>query len=189
MKQGRFLLVPFVAIGFCLGESLNASQIEGIEFKEICNIGQQRLVLSSVALMRYKIVIKAFVAALYLGDGTKPRDALTDVPKRLEIHYFWDLKGKEIVKAANKILAENLTPSELEKQRGEIDEMNALFENVKAGDRYTLTYIPGVGTELALNGKKKGIVGGASFASAYFKIWLGKNPMDISLRDALLKNH
>ena len=188
MKQRFFRLVPFVLLAFCLGKTLGAAQIEGVEFKELCNVGEHGLALNNVALMRYKIVIKALVAGLYLGDGIKPRDVLTDVPKRLELHYFWDLEGKEIVKAANKILADNLTPSELEKQRKNIDKMNKLFQDVKAGDRYTLTYIPGVGTELALNGEKKGVVGEASFAAAYFTIWLGKKPMDVALRDTLLKN-
>jgi hypothetical protein len=40
---------------------------------------------------------------------------------------------------------------------------------------------------LALNGKKKGVVPGADFAAAYFTIWFGKKPMDVSMRDELLK--
>ena len=187
MRSRFFLFVPLVVIAFCLRQSLDAAQIEGVEFKDSHKIGGQQLVLNNVALMRYQVVIKAMVAGLYLGDGVNSKDALTDVPKRIEIHYFWNLEGKEIVKAANKILEANLTEAQLEAQRAKIDEMNALFENVKAGDRYSLTYLPGKGTELALNGKKKGLVTGAEFASAYFKIWLGKKPMDVALRDELLK--
>jgi len=128
------------------------------------------------------------VAGLYLGDGVKPFDVLSDIPRRIEIHYFWDLKGTDIVEAADKILANNLSSAQLAKFRKEIRRMNSLFQDVKAGDRYTLTYIPGVGTELALNGKKKGLVPGAEFASAYFTIWLGNKPMDVPMRDALLKS-
>ena len=56
---------------------------------------------------------------------------------------------------------------------------------MKPGDRYALTYIPGVGTELALNGKPKGVIEG-DFAAAYFAIWLGAKPLDASLKAQLL---
>ena len=187
MKRWIFALL-FGAVAFVgVRENLYGALIEGVEFKDSHTNGGQRLLLNNVALMRYKIVIKAMVSALYLGEGVKPAEVLKDVPKRIEIHYFWNLEGKEIAKAADKLLAENISTTRLESIRVEINEMNALYENVKPGDRYTLTYIPGVGTELALNGKKKGLVPGAEFASAYFSIWLGKKPMDVAMRDTLLK--
>jgi len=185
MKSWLLVLLSCTLLACSFG--VDAAQIEGVEFKDSLSVSGQRLLLNNVALMRYKVVIKAMVAALYLGEGVEPASVLKDVSKRIELHYFWNLEGKEIVKAADKLLAENVSKSRLETVQTEIAEMNALFENVKAGDRYSLTYIPGVGTELALNGKKKGLVAGAEFASVYFSIWLGKKPMDIAMRDTLLK--
>jgi hypothetical protein len=46
--------------------------------------------------------------------------------------------------------------------------------------------VPGAGTELALNGNRLGVVEGADFAAAYFRIWLGDSPVDTRLRDQLL---
>ena len=185
MKSWLLVLLSCTLLACSFG--VDAAQIEGVEFKDSLSVSGQRLLLNNVALMRYKVVIKAMVAALYLCEGVEPASVLKDVPKRIELHYFWNLEGKEIVKAADKLLTENVSKSRLETVQTEIAEMNALFENVKAGDRYSLTYIPGVGTELALNGKKKGLVAGAEFASVYFSIWLGKKPMDIAMRDTLLK--
>ena len=70
-----------------------------------------------------------------------------------------------------------------ENLRGKID---ALYQDVEPGDRYALTYVPGAGTELAKNGEPLGVIPGADFASAYFAIWLGDDPIDASLRDQLL---
>jgi hypothetical protein len=56
---------------------------------------------------------------------------------------------------------------------------------VKPGDRYALTYVPGVGTELALNGTTLGTVEGADFAAAVFAIWLGPQAIDESLKTQL----
>ncbi|HEY4261618.1 MAG TPA: chalcone isomerase family protein [Schlesneria sp.] len=166
---------------------LNGAQIEGVTFRDECKIGDTRFVLNNVTLVRYQIVIKALVAGLYLGEKTKPADLFQDVPKRLELHYFWSLAGKDIVTASDKLLVQNLSPAKMTALREKIDLMNSFYEDVKAGDRYSLTYIPGKGTELALNGKKKGVVPGADFAAAYFTIWFGKKPMDVSMRDELLK--
>jgi len=37
-----------------------------------------------------------------------------------------------------------------------------------------------------LNGHRKGMIPGADFADAYFRIWLGERPLDTALRDRLL---
>jgi hypothetical protein len=64
--------------------------------------------------------------------------------------------------------------------------MHALYRDVKPGDRCSLTYLPGVGTWLTLNGQILGTVAGAEFAAAYFAIWFGQQPMDASLKRKLL---
>ena len=61
-----------------------------------------------------------------------------------------------------------------------------MYEDVEPGDRYSLTYIPGRGTELALNDEPKGVIEGADFASAVYAIWLGQNPISQSFRQQLL---
>jgi hypothetical protein len=49
-----------------------------------------------------------------------------------------------------------------------------------------LTYIPGRGTELALNGEPKGIIEGADFATALFSIWIGQKPIDESFKQQIM---
>jgi acyl-CoA synthetase (AMP-forming)/AMP-acid ligase II len=68
-----------------------------------------------------------------------------------------------------------------------IERINAAYRDVKPGDRYSLTYLPGRGTELALNGKPLIVIEGADFAAAYFGIWLGREPIDENLKRDLLK--
>jgi hypothetical protein len=137
--------------------------------------------------LRYKLFIKAYVAALYLGDGTVGGDALADVPKRLELNYFWSISGAEFGKASDQVLAQNVDAQTLAALRPRLDRINAWYRDVKPGDRYSLTYVPGVGTELALNGNRLGVVDGADFAAAYFRIWLGDSPIDSRLRNQLLE--
>jgi Chalcone isomerase-like len=164
-----------------------AATIEGVTFPERHQIDNTTLLLNNVGLLRYRIVINAYVAALYLGEGVRSDAVLTDVPKRLELRYFWAIVGPDFGKAADKILAENVSAETLHSLRSRIERLHALYEDVNPGDRYSLTYIPGRGTELALNGSAKGTIEGADFAAAYFAIWLGQKPLDRSLRDQLLR--
>jgi len=163
-----------------------AATIEGVTFAERYQIDKTTLLLKNVGLLRYRIFIKAYVAALYLGEGVGSDVVLTDVPKRLELHYFWEIAGPDFGKAADKILAGNVSAETLQSLQPRLVRLHALYETVKPGDRYSLTYIPGRGTELALNGISKGTIEGADFAAAYFAIWLGQKPIDRSLRDQLV---
>jgi hypothetical protein len=47
--------------------------------------------------------------------------------------------------------------------------------------------VPRRGTELSYNGKPLVLIEGADFASAYFAIWLGRNPIDKDLKKQLIR--
>ena len=180
------ILMRVIFLSVVLMTAAQAAIIEGVMFADRYQTGTTTLTLNNVGLLRYRVIFKGYVAALYLGEGTRPEDVLTDVPKRLELEYFWSIAGADFGKAAEKILADNFPDAQVAPFRSRLDRLNTLYENVKPGDRYSLTYIPGVGTELALNGKPKGVIEGADFAAAYFAIWLGAKPLDASLKTQLL---
>ena len=84
--------------------------------------------------------------------------------------YFRAIQAGDFGRAAMKVLADNMSPATITRLKPRIEQLHRLYQDVKPGDRYGLTYLPGVGTELALNGERKGIVEGADFAAAYFAI-------------------
>lgn len=165
----------------------HARTVQGVTFAERVQAGDLPLRLHNAALLRYLKVIKAYVAALYLPEGVPPERVLSDVPKRLEISYLVAIKGGDFGKGAEPTLQRNQTPAELARLRSRIDRINAAYRNVRPGDRYALTYLPGKGTELALNGTPLVTIEGADFAAAYFGIWLGREPIDEKLKRDLLK--
>jgi hypothetical protein len=187
-RRSRDRAVALLALGILLTAYARAGalEIEGVAFPAEYRTGDVRLVLQNAALLRYRIFIKAYVAALYLGEDVKTEQVLSDVPKRLEIDYFWAIRAPDFVKATEHGIAANVTRETLRRLRPRIDQINGLYRDVKPGDRYALTYVPGRGTELALNGRPLGSVAGGDFAAALFAIWLGENAIDESLRDDLL---
>lgn len=175
-----------ILLSAALAGDVAAKDIEGVRFADDVRAGSATLRLNDVGLMRYRYVIKAYVAALYLGDGARANDVLADAAKRLEIEYFYAIKASGFATATVDGIAANVSPEMLAKLRPRIDRLNLLYRDVKPGDRYALTYLPGVGTELALNGTALGTVEGADFAAAVFAIWLGPKSIDESLKTQLL---
>lgn len=167
--------------------SSRAAVIEGVEFDEQVSAGDRVLALQSVGLLRYRVLFKGYVAALYLEEGTPPEDALEDVPKRLEIEYFWPIPGEKFGPVAESALERSLDAQSFQELRPRIELLHERYQDVEPGDRYTLTYHPGEGTELARNGVPLAVVPGEDFARAYFGLWLGESPIDRGLRDALLR--
>lgn len=161
--------------------------VDGVAFTRSYAGEGVSLRLHNAALLRYKVFFRGYVVGLYLPDGADPAAALGDVPKRLEFHYFWDIPGPEFGKAGERVLARNVDGPTMKALRDRLDRIDRAYRDVKPGDRYALTYLPGKGTELSLNGAPLLVVEGADFAAAYFSIWLGGKPIDDGLKKELLR--
>jgi hypothetical protein len=171
----------------CLGaHPVLGAAIERVEFPDRYRWRGEQLRLNGMGLLRYRVFIKGYVAALYLGERVAPERALDDVPRRLEIEYFWSIPADAFAEITIEGMARSADAEALERLRGRIERLNALYEDVEPGDRYSLTYVPGIGTELALNNQRKGLIEGADFSSALFGIWIGEHALDESLREQLL---
>ena len=166
--------------------SASAAEVDKVQFHDRLRAGQVMLRLNGAGLVYYKAIIKGLAAGLYLDESVQSHDVLADVAKRVEIEYFWSLKGKTIAAALEKPLVANISAEKLAKLRGDIDRLHAAMVDVKPGDRVALTYLPGVGTWLSHNGKTLVTIPGADFAASYFSIWFGEQPMDAGLKRKLL---
>ncbi|MFY9940741.1 MAG: chalcone isomerase family protein [Desulfobacterales bacterium] len=160
--------------------------VEGVIFPAVWESHGQRLELKGVGLFRYMVFIKAYVGALYAVAGTPPEQILADRAKRLEVQYFHPISGEDFGPVTTRAISRNVSADVLARIRPQIDRHNALYRDVQPGDRYALTYIPGWGTELALNGEPLGVIPGAEFAAAVFSIWLGPQPLSTDFKEALL---
>jgi hypothetical protein len=163
-----------------------AAVIENVRFATHYEAPGGRLALQGTGLFRYLGFIKAYVGALYYEEGLAPEQILADRPKRLEVAYFHALKGEDFGKVTDRFLADNVDGETLSRIRPQVAYHNSLYHDVRPGDRYALTYIPGRGTELALNGQVLGVIPGAEFAAALFAMWLGEAPMSEDFKRQLL---
>jgi hypothetical protein len=54
--------------------------------------------------------------------------------------------------------------------------LESWMEDMKKGQAIVLTYVPGTGTTVEVNGKVKGTLGGKSVADAILATWIGPKP-------------
>lgn len=182
----RWIVMLLCALG-TEGVVADTVQIERVDFDQSIRVGDQAFQLHGVGLLRYRIVFRAYVGALYLGEGRSIDDLWEEgMPIRLELEYFWSIAGDQFGPAAEPFLKRNMTSEELASICDRVDQLSKLYRDVSPGDRYALTFIPGVGTELALNGTPLGVIEGDDFSRLYFRIWLGSDPLDRRFRDQLI---
>lgn len=187
MNLDRAIVIAAAVV--CFSGQVGAAEISGVRFVDSLSVGDAELRLHSTGLLR-RFFIKGYVAALYLGESfggeATSKAVLADVPRRLEIEYFRAFSADEFAKATVAGISRSSDQATFERLRSRIDRINELYEDVEPGDRYSLTYLPGVGTELALNDRPLGVLEGADFSTALFAIWLGDEPLDDGLRGQLL---
>jgi hypothetical protein len=185
MKKTTFLAL-FLMLAAQSATGAATVQIEGVSFEKSVDIDDTRLQLQGTALLKYMVFIKAYVGALYTATPSTPEEILGPVPKQLVLEYFHAIKGADFADATRKKIEDNTAADQLAALQSRIDQLAVMYRDVQPGDRYALTYLPGVGTELALNGEPLGTIPGEDFARAVFSIWLGPNPIDGGFRDLLL---
>ncbi|MCF8069108.1 MAG: chalcone isomerase family protein [Desulfobacterales bacterium] len=185
------LKIYFSALIFILlipAPSAQSAEIENVFFEDSLTVDETRLSARGTGLYRYLVVIKAYVGVLYVEEGKSTGDVLSNTAKRLELEYFHAIDGEDFGHATNKVIGQNTDSETLAKLQPRIEAFNALYRDVEPGDRYALTYIPGRGTELALNGTTLGVIKGEDFASAIYAMWLGREPMNKSFKRQLMKS-
>lgn len=144
------------------------------------------LQLAGSGLLKVAYFFSVYHAALYLPPDAGPEDALGDIPRRLEVVYVRSVSKGLFRELADRAMRRYLDARQMAAIRDPFEAMSALYEDARPGDRVSLTYIPGRGTELAINGSVRGLIPGSDFAKAYFGIWLHPQTLNPALRDALL---
>jgi len=149
-----------------------ADQYEDLFAEEVTVRGVE-LTRKGVSPLTIGYIFKVHVAAFYQLKESGPADVLADQPRQIVIEYLRDIPSEDYISAGEDMMARHHSKEEIEAIREGINQINTLYQDVKKGDRYSITYVPGTGTTLQFNDEVKGTIPGAEFARVYFSIWLG----------------
>ena len=127
--------------------------------------------------LRKKLFIKVYAGALYLPS--KQSDAATildaDVPRRMVMHFVFDVGKGKIAEAWTEGLEANTRNASADVKNA-FHTLSSWMEDMKKGQEIVLTYVPGSGTTVEVNGKVKGTLPGKAVADAILATWIGPKP-------------
>ncbi len=183
MKRYLFLIAAAL---FAAGA--HAVDVGGVQLDDKASVGGKAVVLNGAGV-RTKVFFKIYVGSLYLpakaGSLTK---VLEQSPRRIQLNVLRDLSADQFVDALVDGLKDNNTAAELAAVKAQTDQMIAImkaFNGVKEKDVVTLDLVDGA-TSIGLNGATKGSIPGDAFSRALTRIWLGNNPVQSDLKQAML---
>lgn len=155
----------------------SAATVAGVNVADTADVAGQKLVLNGAAL-RKKFVVKVYVGALYLPARQNNAAAVlaADTPRRQVMHFLYDVDKEKMVEAWEDGLKDN-TPNASPEVKTAFKNLSTWMEDMKEGQTIVLTYAPGTGTTVEVNGKNKGTLGGGkAVADAILNTWIGPKP-------------
>jgi Chalcone isomerase-like len=170
---------------------VHAVDVGGVKVEETMDVRGNKLVLNGAGI-RYKAVFKVYVASLHMAKKVStPEEALGQPgAKRITVTMLRDIDATELGKLFSRGVEDNMPKAEFSKIVPGLLRMSQMFseyKNLKTGDVFTIEWLPGTGTIISIKGKPYGEpFKEPEFFNALMRIWLGPNPADWKLKDALL---
>lgn len=165
--------------------------VNGVRYDDTVDLRGAKVQLNGAGT-RYKAVFKVYTAGLYLPRkvGT-PEEALAlPGPKRITVTMLRDIDSGELGKLFARGMEDNMDRKEFSKLIPGVMRMSQLFSDIKglkAGEGFTLDWIPGTGAVVSVKGVQQGEpFKEQEFFNAILRIWIGPVPADWKLKDALL---
>ena len=191
MKTFRSIL-PGMASGL-LAAAASAAVVDvaGVKLDDTIELRGAKLALNGAGV-RYKAVFKVYTAGLYLNKkaGTPEEVMAATGPKRLSITMLREIDSAELGKLFTRGVEDNSPKGEMSRLIPGLIRMGQIFSDQKKllpGEVFTIEWLPGVGTVITVKGKVQGEpFKEPEFFNALMRIWLGPNPADWKLKDALL---
>jgi len=184
------LVVMLFTFGAMFSGSVAARQLDEVTMPDSVTLDTTDVKLQLNGMgYRTKFIFDIYVGALYTESKVDSRDAAQALkgPKRIVMHMVYDeVSHEKMADAWNEGFEENNSDDQLEKLKPRLKTFIGYFPDLKAGDVVLLDYIPASGTHVTINGNEKGVISGADFYTALLDVWLGDEPADGDLKDAML---
>jgi long-chain acyl-CoA synthetase len=173
-----------------LAASTFAAEIEGVKLADRVQVGESELALNGAGV-RTRFFVRVYVGALYLQKKSARADAVLGDggTKRIAMHMLREVSAARLYAGLDEGIRDNHTAEQVAQFGPQMKQFQGIFDAVKAaraGDTFFLDYTPGSGTRVIVNGETKGTIAGDEFHRALLRIWLGAQPVDASLKKAML---
>lgn len=165
-------------------------QVAGIAVAEHSRFAGKRLQLNGTGVRRL-YGFRVYVASLYLAEPARAASQILerDLPRRLQLVLLRDTSMEQNLDSLKEGLIDNNSAAELDAIKPEVAHFLGLIQQVHevpSGTEIHLDYLPEKGTYLRIGNRDLGLIPGERFNRALLKIWLGDNPIQLTLKRSLL---
>lgn len=186
MNIFRWLLPLLCWVTFA---NAQAAEVAGVKLDDSVVVDGAPLVLNGAGV-RSRVFIKVYVAGLYLPQKSNQASAIAQVngPRRLVLRMMRSLDAQTLTDALEEGVRNNSSATELAQAKAAMDDLVAQMRKIgklNEADAVVIDLTPQL-TRVSVNGRAAAQVAGASLPSALLRIWLGENPVEGSLKAALL---
>jgi long-chain acyl-CoA synthetase len=169
--------------------AVQAAEVAGVKVEDKLRVGSNELVLNGAGV-RSKLFIKVYVGALYVSQKSAAPAAIFDSPqpRRIAMRMMRDVDADSLNSALDEGLKNNHTPAELAAMKPQADQLSGIMKAIgkaREGDSVVLDFSADE-VAVSVNGQARGKVAGTGFPKALLKVWIGEQPVDASLKKALL---
>ena len=170
------LLTTILALPVIAPAPAGAGTLAGVALPDKVDVGGQALVLNGIGL-RKKFFVKVYVGGLYLpAKERSPAKVLAaDAPRRMTFAFVYSVSASQMCDAWEEGLADN-TPAAGPEVKAGFKTLCAAMEDIPKGHEMVLTYLPGQGTRVEVNGKTKATLPGKPTSDAILATWIGAHP-------------
>jgi hypothetical protein len=175
----KIILACFLFFGFSF-----AKEIEGVSVAQTC----AKMPLNGAGV-RSKFFFDLYIGALYLPQKNHEAKNIIQKDEKMSIKLIIlsSMITSEKMENATRKGFEKAMKGNTQALQEEIEDFIAVFkEKIRKKDVYDLVYTPKVGVDIYKNEKYKKTIQGLAFKKALFKIWLGENPVQQSLKTSML---
>jgi hypothetical protein len=163
-----------------------AIEVAGVKVPDTIQVDGKTLVLNGAGLRTKSFLkVKVYVAGLYVTQRSTDAAAVValDAPKVIRMTLMRDVDRASMLGALKDGIEAN-SPTQAASLAPRLKLVEASFPaEFKEGQVMAVTYVPGQGTTIGVEGAKALTIEGKDFADALFRVWLGPKPTDGGLED------
>jgi len=187
----RFAAALFATL-IAIGLPVHAAEISGMHVDERATVADTVLVLNGAGDFAPS-GRAAYIGAFYMRAKKHTLQEVQELgfwPKRITLTMLRETPGDDLGDTLVQGIRRNTTQDETRNLGLQIARLGSILGNLKRlprGSNLAIDWWPGRGTVFVVNGKSVDEpIPGAAFYDVMLKVWLGSQPVDAGLRNAML---
>lgn len=177
-----------LVLGSALAQPLTVADVK---YPQTTQVHAADLQLNGAGV-RHKAVFKVYTAGLYLPAKANTAHEVMALPgaKRVAITMLREIDSGELGKLFARGMEDNMDKAAFSKLIPSVVRMGQIFsvhKKLLPGEQFNIDWVPGIGTVITVKGQPQGEpFQEPAFFNALLGIWLGPQPADEPLKQALL---